>query len=57
MPHFSSHITEKFLTHIVKKKIQTADIESPHLFDILSLHHILVPHLHSWVEEALDEVS
>ncbi len=32
-------------------------IVSPHLFDILSLHHILIPHLHPWVEEALDEVG
>lgn len=28
-----------------------------HLFDILSLHHILMPHLHARVEEAFDEVS
>lgn len=30
---------------------------STHLLDILSLHHVLIPHLHPRVEEALDEVG
>ena len=46
----------KYILFKHRNKTRTLDVLSPHLFDVLSLHHILIPHFHSRVEEALYEV-